>query len=621
MILLLVAFIFIASNALVNVGSSRRYNGLLQDYQQVNGLLAINNRRQTYFKLYSKSHDEGMLKQYYDECELFDSQLRGLDEKMRNDRKCKMMYRIVGQVAEHRREMAESYIRPDGDYYPSLMADLDEVDLEIERCLNQLMSQYLEYLNTAFASHSRTLGLTNSILIVFFMAASLFGMVLNHQMSTSILNSIKRLTDAAREIMNNNLEAADIEETPYAELNQVSATFDQMKRQIRTMITELHETHQMKERLAEAKIRELQMQMNPHFLFNTLSLVIRSIQLGERDTSIQLVKAISKILRSSIEINTVSIPLDAEIELLQSYLYIQKLHLKGRVTFCLDVRKSFMDEDVMIPPLTIQPLVENSIQHGLKDRVNGGKVDILITEKPDYIEAVVADNGVGFPEDPSQPARRDTPIPKTSIGLKNVEERLRLFYRKEDVLHIQRTEGITKITDTDFKYAAKMGTSIKLFGSSRMADGKTSVFVCPMMIDRDHPLYGVSDVFNAVMVRGNMVGTLMFYGSGAGKLPTASAVVADIMEAACHMTDNVPLGWSSEKQQLSDVKEMRFRYFIRFAGSAAEKLADVEAAFGKTEIIELPGMDEFAVLTGEMTELKYHKVAAAFGDIRQMIRA
>ena len=179
LILLLVAFIFIASNALVNVGASRRYNGLLQDYQQVNGLLAINNRRQTYFKLYSKSHDEGTLKQYYDECQLFDSQLRGLDEKMKNDRKCKMMYRIVGQVAEYRREMAESYIRPDRDYYPSLMADLDEVDLEIERCLNQLMSQYLEYLNTAFASHSRTLGITNSILIVFFMAASLFGMVLN----------------------------------------------------------------------------------------------------------------------------------------------------------------------------------------------------------------------------------------------------------------------------------------------------------------------------------------------------------------------------------------------------------------------------------------------------------
>lgn len=92
------------------------------------------------------------------------------------------------------------------------------------------------------------------------------------------------------------------------------------------------------------------------------------------------------------------------------------------------------------------------------------------------------------------------------------------------------------------------------------------------MIGPDHPLYSVSDVYNAVMVRGNMVGTLMFYGSGAGKLPTASAVVADIMEAACHMEDHIPMGWSDEKQVLSPMKEQRFRYFIRFSGSASEKL-------------------------------------------------
>jgi len=183
------------------------------------------------------------------------------------------------------------------------------------------------------------------------------------------------------------------------------------------------------------------------------------------------------------------------------------------------------------------------------------------------------------------------------------------------------TEGITRITDVDFRYAAALGTSIKLFGSSRMDQGKVNVFVCPMMIGPDHPLYGVSDVYNAVMVRGNMVGTLMFYGSGAGKLPTASAVVADIMEAACHMTDHIPMGWTEEKQVLSPMKESTFRYFIRFAGKASEKLADVEAAFGKVQVTELPDMDEFAVLTGEMTESRYQKVAAAFSDIRQMIRA
>ena len=183
------------------------------------------------------------------------------------------------------------------------------------------------------------------------------------------------------------------------------------------------------------------------------------------------------------------------------------------------------------------------------------------------------------------------------------------------------TEGITHITDTDFRYAKELGTSIKLFGSSRMENGRASVFVCPMMIGPDHPLYSVSDVYNAVMVRGNMVGTLMFYGSGAGKLPTASAVAADIMEAACHMEDHIPMGWSDEKQVLSPMKEQRFRYFIRFSGSASEKLPDVEAAFGKVRAAELPGLDEFAVVTGEMTESRYQKLAAAFGDIRQMIRA
>lgn len=183
------------------------------------------------------------------------------------------------------------------------------------------------------------------------------------------------------------------------------------------------------------------------------------------------------------------------------------------------------------------------------------------------------------------------------------------------------TEGITGITDTDFKYAEKMGTSVKLFGTSRIADDKVSLFVCPVMIDGNHPLYGVSDVFNGIMIKGNMVGTLMFYGSGAGKLPTASAVVADIMEAVKNLHNNIPLGWTSEKQAIVPVEEAKFRYFIRFGGSPGEKEADIKSAFGNVKVITVDGLDEFAVLTDEMTESRYHKVSSAFNDIRQMIRA
>lgn len=183
------------------------------------------------------------------------------------------------------------------------------------------------------------------------------------------------------------------------------------------------------------------------------------------------------------------------------------------------------------------------------------------------------------------------------------------------------TEGITAVTDTDFKYAAEFKTSIRLFGSSRMENGKATVFVCPMMISQDNPLYCVRDVFNAVMVKGNMVGTLMFYGSGAGKLPTASAVVADIMEIAVNMDRNIPMGWGSERQTLSPVTETEFSYFLRFKGNLEEKKAEILAAFGPAQFVELPGMDEFAVLTERMTEEHYRKVSVAFDDILQMIRA
>ena len=95
------------------------------------------------------------------------------------------------------------------------------------------------------------------------------------------------------------------------------------------------------------------------------------------------------------------------------------------------------------------------------------------------------------------------------------------------------TEGITKITPEDMEYAAKLGRTIKLLGTSRrLADGTCYAMVAPFMLGQNSPLYSVNDVFNAVFVHGNMLGDAMFYGSGAGKLPTASAVVGDIVDAA-----------------------------------------------------------------------------------------
>ena len=184
------------------------------------------------------------------------------------------------------------------------------------------------------------------------------------------------------------------------------------------------------------------------------------------------------------------------------------------------------------------------------------------------------------------------------------------------------TEGITKITDVDFRYAEKLGTSVKLFGSSRISKDCVHAWVAPVMIGRDHPLYSVSDVFNGILVKGNMLGTSMYYGSGAGKLPTASAVEADIIEADQNADSHVPMGWSDERLAIADMDTSCHRYFVRVAGKGQEVKEQAVQAFGKAEVIELEGLDEFAVLTGVMEEAAFRKAAESLdAEILQTIRA
>lgn len=183
------------------------------------------------------------------------------------------------------------------------------------------------------------------------------------------------------------------------------------------------------------------------------------------------------------------------------------------------------------------------------------------------------------------------------------------------------TEGISRISDIDFKYAGKMGTSIKLFGSSHIVDNLVHAWVAPVMVDSGNPLYAVNEVFNGILVKGNMLGTAMFYGSGAGKLPTASAVVADIMEAVKNKNSNIPIGWQAERLAVASIDSSSHRYFVRLEGTYEGRKEEVKQTLGAVKPVILDGKDEFAVLTEVMTEADYKKASGNLAGIRQMIRA
>ena len=180
------------------------------------------------------------------------------------------------------------------------------------------------------------------------------------------------------------------------------------------------------------------------------------------------------------------------------------------------------------------------------------------------------------------------------------------------------TEGITHISATDIKYAKAMGRAIKLLATSKKTDGGYVAMVAPFLLPKEHPLYNVNGVFNAIFVRGNVLGDPMFYGSGAGKLPTASAVVADVVEMAKNLDKNIPVEWSSKKLELVDYRSAENRFFVRVSGTDK---ASVEKVFGNVEYIDAQGVTgELGFVTEVMTEEALENKKAAYGEVLNVIR-
>lgn len=176
------------------------------------------------------------------------------------------------------------------------------------------------------------------------------------------------------------------------------------------------------------------------------------------------------------------------------------------------------------------------------------------------------------------------------------------------------TEGITKITPADFAYAKAAGKTIKLLAMSKaVSDDEVLAMVAPAMIGKEHPLSMVNDVFNAVFVTGNMLGDSMYYGRGAGKLPTASAVVGDVVDCARHLGKVIMCFWDKEDASLVSVDETKRSFFVR---AKADAMDAVKAAFPVGEVVTVDGRTEdFGYFVPELKEKDFAAKCEALGDV------
>lgn len=180
------------------------------------------------------------------------------------------------------------------------------------------------------------------------------------------------------------------------------------------------------------------------------------------------------------------------------------------------------------------------------------------------------------------------------------------------------TEGITKLTTADFKYAKALNASIKLVGTTRKINDELYSFVAPMMLDAAHPLSGIDDVFNGIFVHGNVVDDIMFYGRGAGKLPTASAVVSDVVDEVKHSGKNIMAMWDEEPLKMGDFKDAENRFFVRTEAGDREKIKEV---FGDVNFVTLPDAEnETAFVTPTVREGIFAENISKIGEILSVIR-
>ncbi|HPD00257.1 MAG TPA: homoserine dehydrogenase [Acetivibrio sp.] len=172
------------------------------------------------------------------------------------------------------------------------------------------------------------------------------------------------------------------------------------------------------------------------------------------------------------------------------------------------------------------------------------------------------------------------------------------------------TEGISKISLADMKYAESMNSTVKLIATSEKVGDKIAARVSPAFVKSSNPLYNVENVFNAIIVKGDAIGDVMFYGRGAGKLPTASAVVADVIEIVKHWGAAGGYDWEVKNQDnIININDTETRYFVRLKVKDESYAKEaVEKVFGNVEWVKIYGdgpKDELAFVTGKVPEKEH----------------
>lgn len=290
-------------------------------------------------------------------------------------------------------------------------------------------------------------------LSVIFLIVVLLTVLIIRFFSKFFSNPARELANAMQEFEKdtNNFEFKSIEGT--AEITSLTESFEHMVVQIKELVEKVR---QEEVTLRKTELKALQAQINPHFLYNTLDAIAWLCEEERHKDAVEMVNSLAKLFRISISRGHELITIEKEMQHAKSYLKIQNFRYKNQFTYSFDVDEECLN--YLCNKITLQPIIENAIYHGIDRMVDEGKINIGIHQKGDRIIFTVEDNGVGMTEEQCEEILHKDAGDRVGIGIKNVNDRIKIYFGEEYGLTIQSeldegtrvTISMPKITENDY---------------------------------------------------------------------------------------------------------------------------------------------------------------------------
>ena len=463
----MIAILLFAMNMLFYVrinNSMQKLDNVYASNAELTELSQVFEKVQSNMYEYLKVKSSQVLLDYYQNEAKYRNELEKLNEDNIND-SVKLLERNIRKMSEtyldftaetvaaKRGRNVEKYKRKYDDatkFYGYIQSSIDE--------LNNLMFQENSSTYAVLRAVMRYLEMSNSIIMIVIVAG---GMILLIQATRKMFTPLSNMAETAQLVGQGNFHVKMHDTDAQDELGTVTRAFNKMVENLDLYVARtkasMEKEQQMMERellmenhLKEAQLKYLQSQINPHFLFNSLNAGAQLAMMEDAEQTGIFVEKMADFFRYNVKKGQEDATLREELEAVDNYIYILNVRFAGDIHFSKDVDESL--EEVRMPSMILQPVVENAVNHGIRDIEWEGKIHLTVTGDADYIRISVKDNGKGMTQEQIEnilsgnKEHGNEESDSTGIGMNNVISRLELYYEEAGLVEIN-SEGKDRGTE------------------------------------------------------------------------------------------------------------------------------------------------------------------------------